>query len=92
MKNLIKALAAAGVLAGAASVASAAPVAVAPVDGASNGMVIQVHGDHGSCQRDRRGWHRHNKWGERRSCRQWRGKGKRPQFCVQAGPIWYCDY
>ena len=92
MKRLIKAFAAAGFLAGTASIASAAPVAVAPADGAGNGNIIKVHADHRSCQRDRRGWHRHNKWGERRSCREWRGRGKRPQFCVQAGPIWYCDY
>ncbi len=92
MKRVIKALTAAGFLAGMASIASAAPVAVAPVDGVNNSNVIQVHGDHRSCQRDRRGWHRHNRWGERRACRPWRGRGKRPDYCVQVGPLWYCDY
>ncbi|MGE8943465.1 hypothetical protein ACO2I3_16280 [Leptospira interrogans] len=92
MKRLIKVLAVAGFLAGTASIASAAPVAVAPVDGVGNSNIIKVHGAHRSCERDRRGWHRHNQWGERRSCRQWRGKGKRPQYCVKVGPIYYCDY
>jgi hypothetical protein len=92
MKSLIKVLAVAGFLAGTASIASAAPVAVAPVDGVGHSNIIKVHGDHRSCQRDRRGWHRHNQWGERRSCRRWRGKGKRPQYCVQVGPVYYCDY
>lgn len=92
MQKLLKALAAAGLLAGTASIAGAAPMPVAPVDtGLSNG-IVQVHGNHRTCMRGKRGWHRHNRYGERRECRPWRGGGKRPDVCVKVGPLWYCDY
>ena len=68
------------------------PVSVRQVpDGLSTGHV-QVHGNHRSCERGGRGWHRHNRYGERRECREWRGQGRRPDSCVRAGPVWICDY
>jgi hypothetical protein len=92
MIQALKVSAAVGLLAATATIASAAPAGVGQIaDGVSNG-VVQVHGNHRSCQRDRGGWHRHNEWGERRRCRAWRGQGRRPDACVKFGPIWYCDY
>jgi hypothetical protein len=88
----LRILAAAGLFALGSSMASAAPANVGQVtDGLTNG-ITQVHGFHRSCQRGRRGWHRHNRFGERRACREWRGRGRRPDACVRAGPIWICDY
>ena len=85
-------LAAAGLLAATASMVSAAPANVGQVpDGLSNG-VVQVHGSHRSCQRGPAGWHRHNRYGERRLCREWRGGGRRPDYCIKVGPLWLCDY
>jgi len=75
----------------AASAAGAAPHMGRPVDTQADG-VVRVHGDHRSCERDHRGWHRHNRFGERRPCREWRGSGRRPDYCVRVGPVWYCDY
>ncbi len=87
-----KTFAVAAFVAASASMASAAAAPMTPIpDGAAN-RVIKVHGDHGVCARDRRGWHRHNRFGERRPCREWRGRGKRPDTCVRVGPLWYCDY
>lgn len=92
MIRALKTLAATALLAATASIASAAPGAVGPVaDGLSNGVVL-VHGNHRSCERGPGGWHRHNRYGERRPCREWRGSGRRPDSCVRFGPIWYCDY
>jgi hypothetical protein len=92
MYKPLKMLATAALFAATASVANAAPAQVGQVaDGMTNGLV-QVHGTHRSCSRDRRGWHRHNRFGERRPCRAWRGEGRRPDACVKFGPIWYCDY
>lgn len=90
--KMLKSFAAAAFLSASASMANAAPPAMTPMpDGARNG-VIKVHNEHRVCARDRRGWHRHNRFGERRSCREWRGRGKRPDTCIKVGPIWYCDY
>jgi hypothetical protein len=91
MIRTLKALAAAGLLAGSASLANAAPVSVGQPLGLTNDLV-QVHGNHRSCERGARGWHRHNRMGERRPCREWRGQGRRPDYCVRVGPVWYCDY
>ena len=44
------------------------------------------------CRRGPGGWYRINRFGERRSCREWRGGGRRPDACVKAGPIYFCDY
>jgi hypothetical protein len=88
----LKILAAAGFLFASASWANAAPANMSHVtDGLSAGL-IQVHGFHRSCQRGPGGWHRHNRFGERRRCRSWDGRGRRPDACVRFGPIWYCDY
>ena len=92
MSVILKALAAAGLLASATTLAAAAPAQPSSMPGGVSSNLIQVHGDHRDCRRDRRGWHRHNRWGERRACRRWDGRGRRPNACVQVGPIWYCDY
>ena len=92
MTRTAKTLGAAAILAAIASIASAAPATMGHVpDGLSNGL-IQVHGEHRSCRRDGGGWHRHNRLGERRQCREWDGRGRRPDACVRVGPIYYCDY
>jgi hypothetical protein len=78
-------------LAGTALMASAGPTVVKLPDGLNNG-IVQVHGLHRSCQRGPGGWHRHNRFGERRLCREWRGEGRRPDGCVRVGPVWFCDY
>jgi hypothetical protein len=88
-----RALAVAALLAAVAPLAGAAPAAsIGAMTQETESSVLKVHGFHQQCARDRYGWHRHNQWGERRSCRQWRGPGPRPDFCVQIGPIWICDY
>jgi hypothetical protein len=88
----LKILAAAGLFAATASMAGAAPANLGQAtDGLSNGL-IKVHGFHRSCERGPGGWHRHNRFGERRPCREWRGRGRRPDSCVRFGPVWYCDY
>jgi hypothetical protein len=88
----LKIFAAAGLLFASASFANAAPAAnIGQVtDGLSDGLV-QVHGEHRSCRRGRYSWHRHNRFGERRECREWRGEGRRPDACVKVGPVWVCD-
>jgi hypothetical protein len=92
MIGTLKTAVAAAVLAATASLAGAAPSHVGQLaDGASSG-VVKVHGDHRHCARDRYGWHRHNRFGERRRCREWRGEGRRPDHCVRFGPLWFCDY
>jgi Spy/CpxP family protein refolding chaperone len=92
MIGTLKTMAAAAVLAATASMASAAPANMSQVPAGVSGDVVQVHGNHRSCQRGPGGWHRHNRNGERRQCREWRGQGRRPDACVKFGPIWYCDY
>jgi len=92
MVGTFKALAAAALLASTASTASAVPANIGQLSEGLNRDIIRVHGDHRSCQLDRRGWHRHNRYGERRPCREWRGEGRRPEHCVRVGPLWYCDY
>ena len=93
MTRTAKTLGAAAIFAAIASIAGAAPATMGHVpDGLSNGL-IQVHGNHRSCERGPNGrWHRHNRFGERRECREWNGRGRRPDACVKAGPIWFCDY
>jgi hypothetical protein len=94
-----KILAAAGVFAVTASMVSAAPANVGQAsDGLINGVSsstidVQYRGrwDRG-CRRGPNGWYRINRFGERRSCREWRGGGRRPDACVKAGPIFFCDY
>jgi hypothetical protein len=93
---MIKALtgaAAAGLLALSFYGAHAMPIQSAPAGAAAPGAgIVNVHGFHRSCKLGPGGWHRHNKFGERRPCRRWGGKGKRPDACIKVGPIWYCDY
>jgi hypothetical protein len=95
MVGMLRTVAAAAVFTAAASVVSMAGAAPANVGQLADGVssnVTRVHGNHSTCRRDRHGWHRHNRWGERRRCRAWHGSGRRPDACVRVGPIWYCDY
>jgi hypothetical protein len=100
----LKILAAAGLFAATASIASAAPATSGQAsDGLTNGVsssIIDVQyrdreyrgrWDRG-CRRGPGGWYRINRFGERRPCREWRGGGRRPDACVKAGPIYFCDY
>jgi len=86
----LKTLAVAALLASGTTFAVAAPANMSQIPGGVHSNIIQVHGNHADCRRDRHGWHRHNRWGERRACRRWDGRGRRPGACVQVGPIWYC--
>lgn len=96
MIRLVQIAVTAIILAMSASFASAAPatnlgnVGTSVMDG-----LTEVHGRHQACRRDRRGWHRHVRrrgdW-QRRSCRQWRGRGPRPRDCVKVGPVYFCDH
>ena len=93
MPHPLKILAAAGLLAASATMISAAPTNVGQVTGLANGVtdgLIQVHGCHSDCRRDRFGWHRHNRFCERRSCSRWSGRGRRPSGCVNVGRVWFC--
>jgi hypothetical protein len=92
MVGMVKTLVAAALLASTASMASAVPANIAqPPEGLSSD-IVRIHGNHRSCERGPGGWHRHNRYGERRPCREWRGQGRRPDYCVRVGPIYYCDY
>jgi len=82
----------AGLLAGTASVAGAGPGVGSNLPEGVNNSVVQVHGNHRACRFGPGGWHRHNRFGEWRPCREWRGGGPRPDSCVRVGPIWFCDY
>lgn len=98
MTNVLKTLAATAMLASFATFAEAAPapsnVGTLPAGVSTN--VTEVHHRRSrasrTCQRDGRGWHRYNRYGERRSCRRWDGRGRRPDACVRVGPVWFCDY
>jgi len=92
MTGPLKAVGAAVLLAATASIAGAAPATLSLTPEGLSNNVIQVHGNHRSCERGPRGWHRHNRFGEWRPCREWRGEGRRPDACVRVGPIWMCDY
>ena len=92
MIGTVKTLAAAAFLVSTASIASAVPANIGQLSEGLSSDIVRVHGYHRSCERGPRGWHRHNRYGERRPCREWRGEGRRPGYCVRVGPIWYCDY
>jgi hypothetical protein len=93
MTATFKTLASAAILAATAALASAGPVPnVGDMGRGPASSVLKVHGFHQHCEHDRYGWHRHNQWGERRRCREWRGRGPRPDFCVRVGALWVCDY
>jgi hypothetical protein len=92
MVGTVKTLAAAILLASTASMAGAASPNIGQSPEGVSSDIVRVHGNHGSCARDRRGWHRHNRFGEYRPCREWRGQGRRPDYCVRVGPLYYCDY
>jgi hypothetical protein len=92
MTGPLKALGAALLFAATASIAGAVPATMGQVPEALSNGVIPVHNYHQSCQRGPGGWHRHNRFGEWRPCREWRGEGRRPDACVRVGPVWFCDY
>jgi len=98
MYTSLKIIAAAALFAATASIANAAPVNTSPIhDGLSNGTVEiqgrrEVRRWDRSCRRGPGGWYRINRFGERRPCREWRGKGRRPDACIKVGPIFFCDY
>jgi hypothetical protein len=92
MVGTVKIVAAAVLLASTASMASAVPATIAQLPEGLSSDIVRAHGNHRSCQRGPGGWHRHNRYGERRPCREWRGQGRRPDYCVRVGPIYYCDY
>lgn len=73
MKTLLAGLAGAisiGFLATAAQAAPLGAVGAASASGASS-EVIQVHGLHSACRRDRFGWHRSYVWGRQRCIPAW---------------------
>jgi hypothetical protein len=88
-----KILIAAGLLGASAAVASAAPSSIGQVNSNVGDGFIKVHGCHANCPRGPGGWHRHvgNRC-EGRLCRAWHGCGKRPDYCVKVGNLWYCEY
>ena len=93
MSKTLKILAAAGLFAVSVGMVSAAPANVGQVTGLENGVtdgITRVHRCHADCRRYRRGYHRHNRNCERRSCQQWRGSGRRPDGCVRFGQVWIC--
>jgi hypothetical protein len=92
MIRSIKYLAAAGMFAVFAGGAQAAPANLGNAGTGVTDGLVKVHRGHRQCERDRRGWHRHNRYNERRRCREWRGRGRRPDSCVKFGPVWYCEY
>jgi hypothetical protein len=92
MLNALRILGAASLLAVTASITNAAPISVGQAPGGMSNDLVQIHGSHRSCERGPGGWHRHNRYGERRSCREWRGHGRRPDYCVRVGEVYFCDY
>jgi hypothetical protein len=92
MTSPLKLLCAAALLTASAAFANAAPADVGALRQSVGTGLTQAHGFHRACARDRRGWHRHNRFGERRRCRVWQGYGPRPAACVRFGPVWYCEY
>lgn len=92
MVGTLKTAAAVAFVTAAISTAGAVPSNMGQLFDTHTDGVVRVHGDHRSCQRGPGGWHRHNRFGERRLCREWRGEGRRPDSCVRVGPLWYCDY
>ncbi|WP_088346987.1 MULTISPECIES: hypothetical protein [Rhodomicrobium] len=93
MIKSLKLLAAAGALLASASIAGAAPGTVGQGAPSVGDGLTRVHGCHASCERGPGGWHRHvGNHCARRPCREWRGKGRRPDSCVKVGPVWFCDY
>src|SRR4029450_4305197 len=71
MNQALKALGATVLFAATASIAGAAPARMGHTPEGLSNDVIQVHGYHRSCQRGPGGWHRHNREGDWRPCRQW---------------------
>jgi hypothetical protein len=100
--KLTRILAVAGLMAFSA-VATAAPLtgAVAPADVAGQSLVTKVHdgNTHRDCQEGRRGWHRHDRYGERIECSPPRYGYDRPrnQYDGYRPPVrrcvkdWHCE-
>jgi hypothetical protein len=82
MKQLIAGLAGAISLGFLASAAQAVPLGAtgsATATGASS-EIIQVHGLHSACRRDRYGWHRSYLWGRQRCAPAWMKHHHRPHM------------
>ena len=92
MIRSMKYLAAAGIVAVFAGGVQAAPANLGNAGTGVTDGLVKVHGEHRRCERGPNGWHRHNRYRERRHCREWRGEGRRPDSCVKFGPVWYCEY
>lgn len=99
MRKVLRALAAAAVLAAAPSLVEAAPLSVTtPLPNVGSADIVQVHHRNSrhfdQCRQDSRGWHTHNRRGERRSCNHWNGRGHRPRGCFKVGSgsggVWWC--
>lgn len=73
MKKLLAGLAGALSLALFAPALQAAPLGAAGKAPGANvsSEIIQVHGIHSSCKRDRFGWHRSHIWGRERCAPRW---------------------
>ncbi|MBN8911174.1 MAG: hypothetical protein J0H65_03775 [Rhizobiales bacterium] len=82
MHKLIAGLAGALSIGFLASAAQAAPLGAAGSASATGASteVIQVHGLHSSCQRDRFGWHRAYIWGRQRCAPAWMKHHHRPHM------------
>lgn len=101
MYKSMKIAAAAVLFAATAGIANAAPANMGQAgEGIANvnDLLVQVEGPRErkrfdrSCRRGPGGWYRYNRFGERRPCRTWDGRGRRPDACVKFGPLFYCDY
>lgn len=93
MIRSVKYMVAAGIIAAFAGGAQAAPPPIGDIGMSITDGLVKIHGEHRRCERGRNGiWHRHNRDGDRRPCREWRGDGRRPDSCVRFGPVWFCDY
>lgn len=97
--KLTRILAVAGLLAFTGA-ANAAPITgpVAPSDIAGQSLIDKVHGEHRGCEEGRRGWHRHDRYGERIPCERphygrphHRHDGYRPPPPRRCNKDWHCE-
>ena len=58
----------------------------APALSTGPSLIEKTHGDHRHCEEGNRGWHRHNRYGERLPCRPQR-VCKKDWHCVKTGPF-----
>ena len=76
--------------------ASAAPITAGPTQN-TDASIIKIHdgNTHRDCQEGRRGWHRHDRYGERIPCDPprygYRGDGYRPPPPRRCVKDWHCE-